>query len=157
MSDLNQCQFIGRLGADPEIKSFSNGGKVANLRIAVGAQWKDRDGNKQERTEWIPVTIQGDGLIGVAERFLSKGSRIFVQGEWCTRKWTDRDGNDRYSTECVVGFGGKLQMLDGKRDDSQPRQQSGGGGYSNQSNFDDGLDDDVPFISNSMIFEGRLS
>jgi single-strand DNA-binding protein len=138
-NDLNQCTFTGRLGADPEVKSFANGGRIANLRIAVGARWKDKQGEKQERTEWISVTATQDGLIGVIERYLRKGSRILVQGEWRTRKWQDRFGNDRYSTECVIGPRGVLQMLDGPSDQRGERKQS----Y--EAPAHDDLDDEVPF------------
>lgn len=142
MSDLNQCSFIGRLGADPEVRSFQNGGKVCNLRLAVGEQWKDKQtGERKERTEWVSVTLQSDGLVGVAERFLRKGSKVFVQGQFRTRKWQDQSGNDRYSTEIVVGgFGGILTMLDGKQE----------GGSQNQSapandSFADDLSDEIPW------------
>lgn len=113
MASLNQCNFIGNLGADPEVKSFQNGNKIANLRIAVSESWKDKNtGEKKERTEWVSITLQGDGLVGVAERFLKKGSKIFVSGKMQTRKWQDQTGADRYSTEIVVGMGGHLVMLD---------------------------------------------
>lgn len=155
MSDLNQCSFIGRLGADPEVKSFSNGGRVANLRLACGEKWKDKStGEKKERTEWISVTLQSDGLVSVAERYLRKGSRVFVQGQLRTRKWQDQSGQDRYSTEIIVGgFGGILTMLDGKSDGAS--HQSGGytettTQYAKQDStpagsFRDDLDDDIPF------------
>lgn len=155
MNDLNQCSFIGRLGADPEVKSFSNGGRVANLRLACGEKWKDKtSGEKKERTEWISVTLQSDGLVGVAERYLKKGSRVFVQGQLRTRKWQDQSGQDRYSTEIVVGgFGGILTMLDGKQDGQggQQRQQDSGGEYTQHFGKQDGgsmaddLDDSIPF------------
>lgn len=150
MADLNQCSFIGRLGADPECKSFQNGGRIANLRLAVGEQWKDKDGNKQQRTEWVSVTLQSDGLAGVAERFLRKGSKVFVQGQMRTRKWQDQSGNDRYSTEIIVGgFGGILTMLDGKPDGGMSGASQGGGqsqdsGGWGSSDVDD-LDDSIPF------------
>ena len=112
---LNQCSFIGNLGRDPEIRSFSNGGRVCNLRLAVSEKWKDKNsGERKEKTEWISIAIFNDGLIGVAERYLRKGSKLFVQGKFTTRKWQDSSGNDRYSTEVVIdGFNGSLTMLDG--------------------------------------------
>jgi single-strand DNA-binding protein len=112
---VNKVILIGNLGADPEIKSFQNGGRIANLRIATSEQWKDRaTGERKERTEWHSVTINGDGLVGVVERFLKKGSKVYIEGNLRTRKWQDRDGNDRYTTEVVVaGVGGALTMLDG--------------------------------------------
>lgn len=112
---VNKVILIGNLGADPEIKSFQNGGKIANIRIATSEQWKDRmTGERKERTEWHNVVINGEGLVGVVERFLKKGSKVYIEGSLRTRKWQDRDGNDRYTTEVVIaGMGGTLTMLDG--------------------------------------------
>ena len=120
---LNKVMLIGNLGADPEIKSFQNGGKVANLRIATSETWKDRNtGERQERTEWHTVAIFSEGLVSVVENYLRKGSKVFVEGKLQTRKWQDQQGNDRYSTEVVLrGFDGTLTMLDG-------RGEGGGGG-----------------------------
>jgi single-stranded DNA-binding protein len=96
---VNKVILIGNLGADPEVRSFANGGKVANLRLATTETWKDRNsGEKQERTDWHTVAVFGDGLAGVAERFLRKGSKIYVEGQLRTRKWQDQQGNDRYTT-----------------------------------------------------------
>lgn len=147
---VNKVILIGNLGADPEVKSFQNGGRIANLRIATSESWKDRaSGEKKERTEWHSVTIQGDGLVGVAERYLKKGSKVYIEGKLQTRKWTDQQGNDRYTTEIVVGMGGALTMLDGPSGNSggqsQRREtdrddthgQVGSGGY-------DDLDDEIP-------------
>ncbi len=113
---VNKVILIGNLGADPEVRSFQNGGKVANLRLATTENWKDRNtGEKQERTDWHTVAIFGEGLVGVAERFLRKGSKIYVEGQLRTRKWADKDGNDRYTTEVVLqGPGAVMTMLDGK-------------------------------------------
>ncbi len=126
---LNKVMLIGNLGADPEVRSFQNGGKVCNLRIATSEQWKDRNsGERQERTEWHTVAIFSEGLVNVAERFLRKGSKVFVEGQLQTRKWQDQSGNDRYSTEVVLrGFNGTLTMLDGPG--GQGGGQGGGGGY----------------------------
>ena len=112
---LNQCNFIGNLGRDPEVRTFGNGGRVCNLNLAVSEKWKDRNtGERRERTEWVSVAIFQDGLISVAEKYLRKGSKVFVSGKMQTRKWQDQSGNDRYSTEVVLqGFDGKLEMLDG--------------------------------------------
>ncbi|WP_379548109.1 single-stranded DNA-binding protein [Qipengyuania sp. DSG2-2] len=125
---LNKVMLIGNLGADPEVRSFSNGGKVCNLRIATSEQWKDRNtGERQERTEWHTVAIFSEGLVGVAERFLKKGSKVFIEGQLQTRKWQDQQGNDRYSTEVVLrGFNGTLTMLDGP---GGGQGGGGGGGY----------------------------
>ena len=121
---LNKGMLIGNLGADPEIRSFQNGGKVANLRIATSETWKDRNtGERQERTEWHTVAIFSEGLVSVVERFLKKGSKVYIEGKLQTRKWQDQNGQDRYSTEVVLrGFDGTLTMLDG------PQGGSGGGG-----------------------------
>ena len=112
---VNKVILVGNLGADPEVKSFQNGGKVCNLRIATSESWKDRmSGERKERTEWHSVSIFSEGLAGVAERFLRKGSKVYVEGQLRTRKWQDQSGNDRYTTEVVLqGPGAVLTMLDG--------------------------------------------
>jgi single-strand DNA-binding protein len=122
---VNKVILIGNLGADPEVKSFQNGGRIANLRIATSENWKDKNtGEKKERTEWHTVVLNSDGLVGVAERFLKKGSKVYIEGQLRTRKWQDAQGNDRYSTEVSVGgMGGVLTMLDGA-----PGGGGGGGG-----------------------------
>ncbi|KQM18396.1 single-stranded DNA-binding protein [Novosphingobium sp. Leaf2] len=165
MSSLNQCQFIGNLGADVEVKSFQNGGRVANLRLACTEKWKDREGNSKEKTEWVSVAIFNDGLVGVAERYLRKGSKVFISGKLSTRKWQDQNGNDRYSTEIVLnGFDAKLVMLDGPKggqDGGQRREPDGsrgasdswGSGPKNSFPTDHADDfDDIPFISNKGIW-----
>ncbi|KQZ73960.1 single-stranded DNA-binding protein [Sphingopyxis sp. Root214] len=132
---VNKVILIGNLGADPEIKSFQNGGKVANLRIATSEQWKDRmTGERKERTEWHQVVINGEGLIGVVERFLKKGSKVYIEGSLRTRKWQDRDGNDKYTTEIVIaGMGGTLTMLDGASGGGGSRGSGGGDEWSGGS------------------------
>lgn len=163
---LNKVMLIGNLGADPEIRSFQNGGRVCNLRIATSENWKDKDGQRQERTEWHSVAIFSDGLVNVCENYLRKGSKVFVEGQLQTRKWQDQSGNDRYSTEVVLrGFNGTLTMLDsrseggGGRGGGQGASQgggddwgsgSGGGGGGSSSpgghqDLADDLDDDIPF------------
>ena len=166
---VNKVILVGNLGADPEVKSFQNRGRIANLRIATSEVWKDRQtGEKRERTEWHQVVLQSDGLVGVAERFLRKGSKVYIEGQLRTRKWQDQSGNDRYTTEISVGgFDGKLVMLDGARGGQgggndgwgsggasggggQGGDQSGGGWQGGSSgygggDFSDDLDDDVPF------------
>ena len=132
---VNKVILIGNLGQDPEIRSFPSGGKVANLRIATSETWKDRNtGERKERTEWHTVAIYSEPLVRVAEQFLKKGSKIYVEGQLETRKWQDQQGNDRYSTEVALRpFRSELTMLDGRggagggggRDDSY----GGGGGY----------------------------
>ena len=122
---LNKVMIIGNLGADPEVKSFQNGGRIANLRIATSENWKDKaTGERKERTEWHTDVLQSDGLVGVAERYLRKGSKVYIEGQLRTRKWQDASGNDRYSTEVSVGgIGGVMTMLDGAKDGA-----GGGGG-----------------------------
>jgi single-strand DNA-binding protein len=166
---VNKVILVGNLGADPEVKSFQNGGRIANLRIATSEDWKDRQtGEKKERTEWHSVVLQSDGLVGVAERYLRKGAKVYIEGQLRTRKWQDQSGNDRYTTEIsVAGFDGKLVMLDGARGSqggggndgwgsATGAPSSGGGGQSGGGwqggssgfgggDFSDDLDDDVPF------------
>lgn len=166
---VNKVIIVGNLGADPEVKSFQNGGRVCNLRIATSEDWKDKNtGEKKERTEWHQVVLSTDGLVGVAERFLRKGSKVYIEGQLQTRKWQDASGNDRYSTEIRVGgFDGKLVMLDGAKGGSGGGSGEGwggssgggapaGGGQSGSNwqggsagfgggDFDNDLDDDVPF------------
>lgn len=141
---LNQCQFIGNLGRDPEIRTFQNGNKVCNLRLAVSETWKDKQtGERKERTEWVSVAIFSEGLGRVAEQYLRKGSKVFVSGKMQTRKWQDQGGADRYTTEVVLqGFDAKLVMLDGKPEG----QRNNTSGYSSepQGGRPD-LDDEIPF------------
>jgi single-strand DNA-binding protein len=126
---VNKVILVGNLGADPEVRSFQNGGKVCNLRIATSETWKDRNsGERQERTEWHSVAIFSEGLAGVAERFLRKGSKVYIEGQLRTRKWQDQSGNDRYSTEVVLqGPGAVLTMLDGAP--GAGGGSGGGGGF----------------------------
>ncbi|RVQ67826.1 single-stranded DNA-binding protein [Croceicoccus ponticola] len=127
---LNKVMLIGNLGADPEIKSFQNGGRIANLRIATSENWKDKaTGERKERTEWHTVVINSEGLVGVVERFLRKGSKVYIEGQLRTRKWQDQNGNDRYSTEIAVGgMNGTLTMLDGASGGAGGGQGGGAGG-----------------------------
>lgn len=126
---VNKVILVGNLGADPEIRTFQNGGKVCNLRIATSETWRDRNtGERQERTEWHTVAVFSEGLVKVCEQYLRKGSKVYVEGQLRTRKWQDQSGNDRYSTEVVLqGFNGTLTMLDGR---GEGGGQGGGGGYS---------------------------
>ncbi len=132
---VNKVILVGNLGADPEVKSFQNGGKVCNLRIATSESWKDRmTGEKKERTEWHTVAIFSEGLVGVAERFLRKGSKVYIEGQLRTRKWQDQSGNDRYSTDVVLqGLGSVLTMLDGAPGGGGQGGGYGGGGRAQQS------------------------
>lgn len=112
---VNKVIIVGNLGRDPESRTFQNGGKVVNLRIATSETWKDRNtGERKERTEWHSVAIFNEGLANVAERYLRKGSKVYIEGQLQTRKWQDQNGQDRYSTEIVLqGFNSVLTMLDG--------------------------------------------
>jgi len=131
---VNKVILVGNLGRDPESRSFQNGGKVVNLRIATSDSWKDKNtGERKEATEWHSVAIFNEGLANVAERYLRKGSKVYIEGALKTRKWTDQAGVEKYSTEIVLqGFNSVLTMLDGA-----PGQGGGGGGSSVGSGRDD--------------------
>lgn len=147
MADLNRASLIGRLGKDPEIRSMQNGDKVASFSLATGEKWKDKaSGDEKERTEWHQVVVFGP-LVRVIEQYLEKGKQVFIEGAIRTRKWQDKEGNDRYSTEIVLsGFDAKMIMLDGP---------SGGGGTAKGQDDAYGdlpkpgprndLDDEIPF------------
>lgn len=128
---LNKVMLIGNLGRDPEVRSFQNGGKVCNLRIATSETWKDRNtGERRERTEWHSVAVFSEGLVRVCEQFLRKGSKVYIEGQLQTRKWQDQSGQDRYSTEIVLqGFGSTLTMLDGRGGEGGGGQGGGQGSY----------------------------
>jgi len=135
---VNKVILVGNLGRDPEVRTFQNGGKVCNLRIATSESWKDRNtGERREKTEWHSVAIFQEGLVRVAEQYLRKGSKVYIEGQLQTRKWQDQSGQDRYSTEVVLqGFGGTLVMLDG-------RSGGGGGGdYGNDGGYGGGYGGD---------------
>jgi single-strand DNA-binding protein len=169
---LNKVMIIGNLGADPEVRSFQNGGRVCNLRIATSEQWKDKSGERQERTEWHTVSVFQEPAINFAEQYLRKGSKVYVEGQLQTRKWQDQQGNDRYTTEIAIRpFSGQLTSLDAPGGGGGGQRGGGGGGDWNRgsssgdksgggqsgnwnqgggssggggSNYDD-LDDDIPF------------
>lgn len=126
---VNKVIIIGNLGRDPEVRTFQNGGKVCNLRIATSETWKDRNtGERKERTEWHSVAIFQEGLVRIAEQYLRKGSKVYVEGKLQTRKWQDQSGQDRYSTEVVLqGFDGVLTMLDGRSGGGDGGGFGGGG------------------------------
>ncbi len=148
MAGVNKVILIGNLGQDPEIRHLPSGDSVANVSIATSETWKDKQGQKQERTEWHRVVFFGK-LAEIVERYLKKGSKIYIEGKLRTRKWQANDGTDRYSTEVVVDMGGTMQMLDGKatggaqeaRRDSGSTSGAGSTGYSGPVDFDD----DIPF------------
>jgi single-strand DNA-binding protein len=150
---LNKVQIIGNLGRDPEIRSFTNGNKVCNLRIATSETWKDKaTGERREKTEWHSVAIFQEGLVRIAEQYLKKGSTVYIEGKLQTRKWQDQSGADKYSTEIVLqGFDGVLTMLGGKADGGGQSGDQGGygsGGQSDGGGYADGGDidgDSIPF------------
>ena len=154
---LNQCQFIGNLGRDPEVRTFQNGGKVCNLRIATSETWKDKaTGERKERTEWISVAIFSEGLAGVAERYLRKGSKVYISGKMQTRKYQAQDGTDRYSTEIVLqGFDAKMVMLDGRSGEqggnSGGQQRNDGYGAGGNANAGRDMGDEIPFAPVTLI------
>ena len=146
---VNKVILVGNLGQDPEIRTFQNGGKVANLRLATSEQWKDRNtGERQERTQWHSIAIHAEHLVRVAEQYLRKGSKVYIEGQLETRKWQDQSGNDRYSTEVTLRpFKGELHMLDGAQGGGS--RDSGNGSYQEplgQSGAPaGGYDDEIPF------------
>ena len=127
---VNKVIIVGNLGRDPEVRSFQNGGKVCNLRIATSENWKDRTtGERKERTEWHSVAIFSEPLARIAEQYLRKGSKVYIEGQLETRKWQDQSGADRYSTEVVLRpYRGELTLLDGRSDNSGGGGSYGGGG-----------------------------
>src|SRR5690349_17262913 len=162
MAGVNKVILVGNLGDDPEVRSLNNGGEVVNLRVATSESWKDRDGNRQERTEWHRVVIFNENLGRVAKSYLKKGSKVYLEGQIQTRKWQDQSGADRYSTEIVLQrFRGELVLLDsrgggggggfgGGEDYGDSGGNDFGGGTARpqsrpQPAFDSDLDDDVPF------------
>ena len=158
---VNKVILIGNLGRDPEVRTFQNGGKVCNLRIATSETWKDKNtGERREKTEWHSVAIFQEGLVRIAEQYLKKGSKVYIEGKLQTRKYQDQSGADRYSTEVVLqGFDGTLTMLDGRSEGGggggymadHSGGGSGGGGSSSGGGYDSGpsgggdMDDEIPF------------
>jgi len=154
MSSVNKVTILGRLGAEPEVRSLNNGSKVVNLRIATSESWKSKEtGERKEKTEWHSVVIFNEGIAGIAEQYLKKGSQVYIEGQLQTRKWQDQSGNDRYSTEIVLQrYQGELTMIGGKREgDSQSGQsdRSQSQDYSSakdggKQSFQDDMDDEIP-------------
>jgi single-strand DNA-binding protein len=125
MSSLNKVTLIGNLGQAPEIRSFQNGGRVANFSIATSERWKDKQtGEKREQTEWHTIVVKNEALVSLAEKFLEKGSKVYIEGQLKTRKWADKEGKDHYTTEVVLqGFHGEIKLLDGaKREAAEDAQ-----------------------------------
>ena len=160
MAGVNKVILVGNLGADPEARSLNNGGEVVNMRVATSEQWKDRDGNRQERTEWHDVVIFNENLGRVAKSYLRKGSKVYLEGQLQTRKWQDQSGNDKYTTEIVLQkFRGELVLLDSRGEGGGSSAFGGGEDFGGRlrrgvsqkqqrpqpAAFDTDLDDDVPF------------
>jgi len=158
MAGVNKVILVGNLGDDPEARSLNNGGEVVNLRVATSENWKDKDGNRQERTEWHRVVIFNENLGRVAKSYLKKGSKVYLEGQLQTRKWQDASGTDKYSTEVVLQrFRGELVLLDKREAGSGFGEEEGSAFGSSfgapraqpqsrpQPAFDAELDDDVPF------------
>lgn len=137
---VNKVIIVGNLGRDPEVRSFQNGGKVCNITVATSENWRDKNtGERRERTEWHRVAIFSEGLVRVAEQYLRKGSKVYIEGQLETRKWQDQNGQDKYSTEVVLrGYNSNLTMLDGRSEGGG----GGGGGYDRGGDFGGGGGDD---------------
>ena len=157
---VNKVILIGNLGRDPEVRTFQNGGRVCNLRLATSETWRDKDsGERRERTEWHSVAIFNENLVRLAEQYLRKGSKVYIEGQLETRKWQDQNGQDRYSTEVVLRpFRGEMTFLDGRNDGGGGGggygggSEQGGGGYSGGGSGggqsggpSGGMDDEIPF------------
>lgn len=160
---VNKVILIGNLGKDPEARSMSNGGEVVSFSVATSERWNDRDGNRQEKTEWHNIVIFNENLGKVAKQYLRKGSSVYLEGQLQTRKWTDQNGNDKYTTEVVLQrFRGELVMLGGREGGGGGAGGGSGGGWGEDRGaspfgggsskapagggaFDNDLDDDVPF------------
>lgn len=156
---VNKVILVGNVGQDPEVRQFQNGGQVCNFSLATSENWKDKNtGERREKTEWHRISVFSEGLIRVVQSYVKKGSKLYIEGQLETRKWQDRDGNDKYTTEVVLrGYGGTLTMLDSRN--------GGGGGYAQQDqmgggygggggpramegppqDFSQDLDDEIPF------------
>ena len=150
MASVNKVILVGNLGRDPEIRTFSNGGKVCNLRVATSERWSDKNsGEKRERTDWHSVAIFSEPLVRIAEQYLRKGSKVYLEGQLETRKWQDQSGADRYTTEVVLRpYKGELTMLDGpsggggqERQERAPEPTAGGG----PDWVNDDMDSEIPF------------
>lgn len=155
---VNKVILVGNLGKDPEIRTFPNGGRVANFSIATSESWKDKaTGEKKERTEWHRISVTNDALVTVVEKYVKKGAKLYIEGQLETRKWTDKDGIEKYTTEVVLRpYRGELTMLDSKGGsgssaandyaDDMPMAASGGaGGGSFAASGKNDMDDEIPF------------
>ena len=154
---VNKVILVGNVGQDPEVRQFQNGGQVCSFSLATSENWKDKNtGERREKTEWHRISVFNEGLIRVIQSYVKKGSKLYIEGQLETRKWQDRDGNDRYTTEVVLrGYGGNLTMLDSRNGGGSgySQDQMGGGGYGGgprqmegpPQDFSQDLDDEIPF------------
>lgn len=145
MASVNKVIILGNLGRNPEVRTFQNGGKVCNLRIATSESWKDKStGERKERTEWHSVAIMSEPVVRIAEQYLRKGSKVYIEGQLETRKWQDQSGADRYSTEIVLRpYNGTLTLLDKAGDSGQ--QDQGGGYQQDQGGYQSDVEDEISF------------
>lgn len=148
---VNKVILIGNVGKDPEVRTFGNGGKVANFSVATSETWKDKQsGERKEKTDWHNVAIFNEGLVGIVERYVKKGSKVYIEGQMKTRKWTDRDGNDKYTTEVVLqGYNGSLTLLDSRNSGGG----GGGGNYGDSGGYDD--DSGPSYGGGANVTQGR--
>ena len=152
---VNKVILVGNVGQDPEVRQFQNGGQVASFSLATSETWKDRNtGERKEKTEWHRISVFNEGLVRVVQNYVKKGTKLYIEGQLETRKWQDRDGNDRYTTEVVLrGYGGVLTMLDSRGGGGADAGDFGGGfqqGGARQmsgptEDFSQDLDDEIPF------------
>ena len=154
VGSVNKVIIVGNLGQDPEVRSFANGGKVCNLSIATSERWRDKQsGEQREKAEWHRVAIFAEGLVGIAEKYLRKGSKVYIEGQLETRKWQDQSGQDRYTTEVVLRpYNGTLTLLDGRRDGDGGSSggdygggSGGGSGYGSGGRPSSDIDNEIPF------------
>jgi single-strand DNA-binding protein len=145
MASVNKVIILGNLGRDPEVRAFQNGGKICNLRIATSESWKDKNtGERKERTEWHSVAIMSEPVVRIAEQYLRKGSKVYIEGQLETRKWQDQNGADRYSTEIVLRpYNGTLTLLDKAGDNGQ--QDAGGYQQPLGAEYQGDIDSEIPF------------
>ena len=156
VGSVNKAILLGNLGRDPEIRSMQSGAKMASFSIATSKRWKDRNTQEQkEKTSWHNIVVFGDGLVDIVEKYVKKGSKIYVEGEIQTRKWQDKDGNDRYTTEVILqGYNSNLTLLDSRNnpqmssnntDQMDQSKSIEDNSFGSQSNVSDDLDEDIPF------------
>ncbi|MEQ3650781.1 single-stranded DNA-binding protein [Hyphomonas sp.] len=155
---VNKVILVGNVGQDPEVRQFQNGGQVASFSLATSETWKDKNtGERKEKTEWHRVSVFSEGLVRVVQNYIKKGSKLYIEGQLETRKWQDKDGQDRYTTEVVLrGFNSTLTMLDGRNEGGGRSSGNDFGGHQGQSggprqmsgpqeSFSQDLDDEIPF------------